>query len=112
MEAYARIRNLRGSARKARLVLDLIRGKRVTEAQTILAFTPKRVAANIHKLLNAAVANAENKEGKAEIEKMRVHDAFADEGPIMKRYRSRAHGRATIIRRKSCHITLGISDDE
>jgi large subunit ribosomal protein L22 len=112
MEAFARVRNLRGSARKARLVLDLIRGKRVSEAQTILSFSEKRVAANIQKLLNAAVANAENKEGKAEIERMRVHEAFADEGPIMKRYRPRAHGRATIIRRKSCHITVGISDDE
>jgi large subunit ribosomal protein L22 len=111
MQAYARGRNLRGSARKARLVLDLIRGKRVSEAQKILTFTKKKVADNINKLLNSAVANATVKEGKAEIEKMVVHEAFADQGPIMKRYRPRAHGRANVIRRQSCHITVGISDE-
>ncbi len=110
MEAYARVRNLRGSARKARLVLDLIRGRRVEEAQKILMLSNKRVAERIEKLLTAAIANATVKEGKAEIEKMVVHEAFADDGPIMKRMRPRAHGRATVIRRRTCHITLGISD--
>ena len=112
MEAFARVKNLRGSARKARLVLDLIRGKSVQEAQNILAFSKKRVAHDIAKLLNAAIANATVKEGKAEIDNMAVHQVMADDGPIMKRYRMRAHGRATIIRRRSCHITLGISDDK
>ena len=111
MEAIARVRNLRGSARKARLVLDLIRGKNVPEAQKILVFSNKRVAANIAKLLNSAIANATVKEGKAEIDRMIVNKAFADDGPIMKRHRPRAHGRATTIRRRTCHITVVVSDE-
>ncbi|MDN5354391.1 MAG: large subunit ribosomal protein [Candidatus Cloacimonadota bacterium] len=112
MEAKARVRNLRGSARKARLVLDLIRGKSVPEAQKILFFSKKRVAADVAKLLNSALANAEHKEGKFDTENMFVSTAFADDGPIMRRYRPRAQGRATIIRRRTCHITLEIMDRE
>ena len=110
MEAIARVRNLRGSARKARLVLDLIRGKSVPEAQQILNFSKKRVAHNVGKILNSAIANATVKEGKADIDNMLVSKAFADDGPIMKRHRTRAHGRATVIRRRTCHITLEIMD--
>ncbi len=112
MEAIARVRNLRGSARKARLVLDLIRGKNVPDAQKILYFSNKRVAANISKLLNSAIANATVKEGKAEIDRMVVNIAFADDGPIMKRHRPRAQGRATVIRRRTCHITVVVSDEK
>ena len=100
MGAIARVRNLRGSARKARLVLDLIRGKSVPEAQQILGFSKKRVA------------NATVKEGKADIDGLIVSKVYADDGPIMKRYRSRAHGRATVIRRRTCHITLEINGKE
>jgi len=110
MEAIARVRNLRGSARKARLVLDLIRGKSVPEAQKVLQFTNKRVAEAIGKLLNSAIANATVKVGKADIDEMVVSKAFADDGPIMKRYMPRAHGRAYVIRKRSCHITVEISD--
>ena len=109
MEATARVRNLRGSARKARLVLDLIRGKNVSDAQKVLQFTTKRVAVAIGKLLNSAIANATVKEGKVDIDEMVVSKAFADEGPIMKRHRPRAHGRANVIRKRTCHITLEIS---
>lgn len=110
MEAFAKVRNLRRSARKARLVLDLIRGKSVSEAEKILMFSNKRIAQDIGKLLKSAVANATMMEGKHEPDQMVIHKAFADDGPIMKRHRPRAHGRATVIRRRSCHITLGISD--
>ena len=112
MYAIARVRNLRGSARKARLVLDLIRGKSVPEAQQILQYAKKRVAMKVAKLLNSAIANASVKEGKADIDNMIISEVFADDGPIMKRHRPRAHGRATVIRRRSCHITLEIKDKE
>jgi large subunit ribosomal protein L22 len=111
MEATARVRNLRGSARKARLILDLIRGKTVPEAQKILLFSKKSVAADVGKLLSSAIANATMKEGKIEIDNMLVSKVFADDGPIMKRMRPRAQGRATVIRR-TCHITLQILDKE
>jgi len=112
MEAIARVKNLRGSARKARLVLDLIRGKKVREAQNILLFSKKRVAVNIAKLLNSAVANAQQKDNKVDTGDMVVNKVFADDGPIMRRHRPRAHGRATIIRRRTCHITLELSEKE
>ena len=112
MEALARVRNLRGSARKARLVLDLIRGRSVPEAQRILAFSKKRSAKNIAKLLQSAIANAEVKDVKVDIDNLFVEKAFADDGPIMKRHRPRAQGRATIIRKRTCHITIGLKDKE
>ncbi|MCF7919737.1 MAG: 50S ribosomal protein L22 [Candidatus Cloacimonetes bacterium] len=110
MEAIARVRNLRGSARKARLVLDLIRGKTIPEAQNILLFSKKRVADEIAKLLKSAVANAQQKDTKLATDVMIVSKVFADDGPIMRRHRPRAHGRATIIRRRTCHITIAISE--
>ena len=112
MEAIAGVKNLRGSARKARLVLDLIRGKKVPEAQNILLVSKKRVAVNIAKLLNSAVANAQQKDNKVDTVDMVVSKVFADDGPIMRRHRPRAHGRATIIRRRTCHITLELSEKE
>ncbi|MCK4956716.1 MAG: 50S ribosomal protein L22 [Candidatus Cloacimonetes bacterium] len=112
MEAIAKVKNLRGSARRARLVLDLVRGKSVVEAQKILLFSKKRVAKEVSKILNAAIANATVKEGKIDIDNMVVETAFADDGPIMKRHRPRAQGRATVIRRRTCHITLKIEDKE
>ncbi len=112
LEAVAKIKNLRGSARKARLVLDMIRGKNVNEAQKILLFSKKRMALSIAKLLNSAIANATQKEGKAEIDRMIVDKAWADDGTIMKRTLPRAQGRATVIRRRTCHVTVGISEKE
>ena len=112
MEAIARVRNLRGSARKARLVLDLIRDKSVPEAQKILALSQQKAAYHIKKLLNAAIANAQQKEAHVNTDDMFVSKAFADEGPVMKRTRPRAQGRATMIRKKTCHITLEISEYE
>ena len=110
MEAVARVKHQRGSAQKARLVADLIRNKNVREAQNILAFSKKRAARILSKVLNAAIANAVNKEGKVETEKLFINKIFVDKGNTMKRYRARAHGRADVIRKRTCHITLSVSD--
>ncbi len=67
---------------------------------------------DVGKILTAAIANATVKEGKADIDNMVIETAFADDGPIMKRHRSRAQGRATVIRRRTCHITVGIMEKE
>lgn len=112
MEAIARVRNLRGSARKARLVLDLIRGKNINEARNVLSFSKKGFAPKVEKLLNSAIANVTEKEGKAELDKYFVSKVYADDGAIMRRFMPRAMGRATIIRKRTCHITLAISQRE
>jgi large subunit ribosomal protein L22 len=112
MEAKAILRYQRGSAQKARLVLDMIRGTSVPEAQKILMFSTKRVAAPIGKLLNSAVANAQQKENRVDLSRLVVAEAFADDGPIMKRFQARAQGRANVIRRRTCHITLGLREKE
>ena len=108
MEASAKLRFARGSARKARLVLDTIRYKRVDEAQNILKFSRKRAAGVIYKLLESAIANAQVKDPRIDISELFVTLATADEGPQMKRFRPRAQGRAFMIRKSTCHISLGI----
>lgn len=108
MEATARITFVRGSARKARLVLDTIRYKRVSDAQSLLRYSKRRSAVIIHKLLESAIANARHKDPKADIAKMYVTKATADIGPVMKRFRPRAQGRAFMIRKPTCHIALEI----
>lgn len=110
MEQIARVRNLRGSARKARLVLDLIRGKNIHTARNILTFSNKRFSLKVEKLLNSAIASVSEKEGKAQLDRYFVSKAYADDGPIMRRFMPRAMGRATIIRKRTCHITLAISE--
>lgn len=110
MEAIARVKNLRGSARKVRLVLDLIRGRSVPEVKSILLFSNKKAAVHVRKLLKSAIANAKVKDPNVDVENMILNKAFANDGPIMKRHKPRAQGRATIIRKRTCHITLGISD--
>lgn len=107
--ATAKAKNLRGSARKARMVLELIRGKRVNDAKQILLFSNKRASHKIEKILNSAIANLTEKEGKADLENYIVSKALADDGPIMRRYMPRAQGRATVVRKRTCHITLGLS---
>lgn len=110
MEAIAKLRYHRGSARKARLVLDLIRGKSVSQARNILMFSEKRVSDPVLKVLESAVANALHKDARKETNEMIINKALADDGPIMKRFRPRAQGRAFMIRKRTCHITLEISD--
>jgi large subunit ribosomal protein L22 len=110
METVARIKYQRGSAKKIRLVADLIRGKNVPEAQRILAFSRKKAGRILTKLINAAIANAANKAGKIEPDNLVVSRIFVDEGPTLKRYRPRAMGRATPWRRRTFHVTLAVSD--
>ncbi len=112
MEAIARVRNLRGSARKARLILDLIRGKKIDDAKKILTFSKKGFAPKVDKLLKSAIATVTENESKAELNNYYITRAFADDGPIMRRFMPRAMGRATIIRKRTCHITLTISPKE
>jgi ribosomal protein L22 len=107
----AQAKYVRTSARKARLVCDHIRGKSVVEARAILAFAPRAVAADWAKLLNSAVANAEHNHELVG-EDLRVLTAFADEGPTLKRFRPRAMGRATPIRKRTSHLTITLTPKE
>jgi large subunit ribosomal protein L22 len=98
------------SARKARVVLDHIRGRTVPEARTILAFTPRAAAVDIEKVLRSAVANAESTHA-LDGDELVVFAAYADEGPTLKRWRARARGRVNRIRKRTCHITLIVSEN-
>ncbi len=104
----AQARYVRTSARKARMVCGHLRGKSVAEARAILAFTPREVARDWAKLLDSAVANAENNHELIE-EDLLVREAFADEGPTIKRFRPRAQGRATPIRKRTSHLTITLT---
>lgn len=104
---------VRSSARKARVVLDLIRGLDVRRADEVLQFTDRGIARDIRKVLASAVANAVNNDGQ-DAEELFVLACFADEGPTLKRFRPRARGRASRIRKRTCHITVVVarlSDD-
>ncbi|HEY2141127.1 MAG TPA: 50S ribosomal protein L22 [Solirubrobacteraceae bacterium] len=101
----ARARYVRTSARKARMVCGHLRGKTVGEARAILAFTPREVARDWSKLLESAVANAESNHELLE-DDLIVREAYADEGPTIKRFRPRAMGRATPIRKRTSHLTI------
>ncbi|MGI6534696.1 MAG: 50S ribosomal protein L22 [Peptococcia bacterium] len=111
MEARAIAKHIRISPRKARQVVDLIRGKNVGEAFAILKFTPHKAATPVYKVLKSAVANAEhNYEMNAD--ELYVKEAFVDEGPNMKRIMPRARGRADIIYKRSSHITVVVGQKE
>lgn len=101
----AQAKYVRSSARKARLVCDNIRGKSVTDARAILAHTPRAVARDWSKLLESAVANAENNHD-LDGEDLVIKAVHADEGPTIKRFRPRAMGRATKIRKRTAHLTI------
>ena len=109
MRTVARARFVRVSARKARLVLDLIRGRSVPEARTILAFTQRAAATDIEKVLRSAVANAESNHG-LDGDELVVEAAYADEGPTLKRWKPRARGRVNRIRKRTCHVTLVLAE--
>jgi ribosomal protein L22 len=104
----ARARYVRTSARKARMVCGHLRGKSVQEARAILAFTPREVARDWSKLLESAVANAESNHELLE-DDLIVREAYADEGPTIKRFRPRAMGRATPIRKRTSHLTITLT---
>jgi large subunit ribosomal protein L22 len=105
MEVRARLRFARLGPRKARLVADLIRGKRSEEALNILSFTKKAAAKMILKLLKSAVANATQKKN-IDVDRLFIKKITVDQGPTMKRYQPRALGRATMIRKRTSHITI------
>jgi ribosomal protein L22 len=104
----AQARYVRTSARKARMVCGHLRGKSVPEARAILAFTSREVARDWSKLLESAVANAENNHELIE-DDLLVREAYADEGPTIKRFRPRAQGRATPIRKRTSHLTITLT---
>lgn len=110
-ETVARLRGARLSAQKARLVADQIRGKKAEEALNILEFSPKKAAKIIKKVLESAIANAENNDG-ADIDELKVSTIFVDEGMTLKRIRPRAKGRADRIDKRTCHITVKVSEGE
>lgn len=111
MEAKAIAKHIRISPNKARQVVDLIRGKRADEALAILRFLPKRGAEPIEKCLKSAIANAEHN-FELDPDDLYVSKIYVDQGPTLKRYKPRARGRADIMRRRTSHITVVVSEKE
>jgi len=111
MEVSAKLTGAQISAQKVRLVADQVRGKVVEEALDILEFSNKKAADIVKKVLNSAIANAEHNEG-ADVDELKVSTIFVDEGRVLKRLRPRAKGRADRILKRSCHITVKVSDSE
>ena len=110
MQAVANLRFARISAQKGRLVADQIRGLPVEQALNVLTFSKKKGAAMMKKVLDSAVANAENNEG-ADVDELKVKAVWVDEGPTMKRIRARAKGRAARILKRTSHITVAVADE-
>ncbi len=109
MQAVAKLRHARLSAQKGRLVADQIRGLPVEQALNILAFSNKKGAALMKKVLDSAIANAENNEG-ADIDELKVATVCVDEGPTMKRIHTQTKGHATRIFKRTSHITVTVAD--
>ncbi len=110
MESKAILRYAKITPRKARRVVDLIRGKRAGDALISLRFMPYRGANFVEKLLKSAMSNAEQKKA-VDPEEMKIVRAFVDQGSVMKRMEPRAMGRANMIKKKTCHITLVLSEE-
>jgi len=111
MEVAARLKGAQISAQKVRLVADQVRGMRVEEALGVLEYSTKKAARIVKKVLDSAIANAENNEG-ADVDELKVSSIFVDEGMTMKRLRPRAKGRADRILKRSCHITIKVADGD
>ncbi|MFA5354194.1 MAG: 50S ribosomal protein L22 [Thermodesulfovibrionales bacterium] len=111
MEAKAMLRYAKMTPRKARRVVDLIRGKRAAEALVALRFMPYRGAKDVEKLLKSAMSNAEQVSSHVDIDRLKVKTAFVDHGPMMKRMEPRAMGRANVIRKRTSHITIILSEE-
>ena len=109
MEVSAILRGTRLSAQKGRLVADQIRGLPVDKALNILAFSPKKGAGVIKKVLESAIANAEHNEG-ADIDDLKVKTVYVDQGSVLKRFTARAKGRGNRISKPTCHITVTVGD--
>lgn len=109
MEARAKLSFARLSPRKTRLVVDMVRGKGIQDALTILRFSPQPSAKLVSKLLQSAVANAEQK-GASDVDCLFVKTIFVDAGPVLKRFTPRAMGRASKIRKPTSHVTVVLAD--
>jgi large subunit ribosomal protein L22 len=109
METNASLRGVRLSAQKGRLVADLVRGKSVDQALNILAFSPKKGAVIIKKVLESAIANAEHNDG-ADIDALKVKTIYVEKGAVLKRFTARAKGRGNRISKPTCHIFLTVGD--
>jgi large subunit ribosomal protein L22 len=109
METRAILRGARMSAQKGRLVADLIRGKPVDQAMNILAFTPKKGAAIVRKVLESAIANAEHNDG-ADIDALKVKTIHVERGMFLKRFQARAKGRGNRVLKHTCHIFVTVGD--
>ena len=110
MKATAKLRYMKGSAQKIRLVADLVRGKSVNEAVAILRHTKKVAARDILKSLRSAVANAEQKEARLDVDELVVRRIFVDKGPQEKRVRPAPMGRAYRVLHRKSHLTIELSD--
>ena len=109
MEATAKLSFVRLSPQKARLVLDMVRGKRVQEALNILKFSPQRAAEIVAKLVSSAVANAEQK-GVNDVDRLFVKTIFVDQGPVLRRFMPKGRGSASRIRKPTSHITVVLGE--
>lgn len=110
-EAVARARYVKSAPQKVRLVADMVRGKGAKDAVAILQFTPKRAAQVVEKVVQAAIANAENNHN-LNVDNLIVHRIYVDGGPVMRRFRAGSMGRATPIRKKTSHITVVVKERE
>jgi large subunit ribosomal protein L22 len=110
MQTRASLRGVRLSAQKGRLVADLIRGLAVDNALNVLAFSPKKGAKIIKKVLESAIANAEHNDG-ADIDELKVQTIFVEQGSMLKRFQARAKGRGNRINKHSCHIFITVGDE-
>ena len=111
MEAIAKLKYARISARKVKIVIDLIRGKQVDEALAILRYTPKAASPLVEKLLKSAIANAENNNGMKR-DNLYIKEIYANQGPTAKRVRPAPQGRAYRVRKRTSHVTVVVAEKE
>ncbi len=112
MEAKATLKYYRMAPRKVRVVLDAIRDQQVDQALASLRFGERRAAGVVYKLLASAVANAKNELGAVDTSLLYVKEAYADEGPTLRRFRPRAMGRATRINKRTSHVTIVVAEND
>ena len=108
MIATAKLRYLGVSAQKVRLVMDQVRGQKVDDALAILRYSPKMVSKDLEKLVQSALANAQQQDAKVDVDSLTIARATVDDGPPLKRVRHRAQGRLFRILKRSCHVTVGL----
>ena len=105
----AKLKGVMISAQKCRLVADQVRGLPVAKALEILQFSTKKAASFVHQVLESAIANAEHNDG-ADVDELKIASITVDEGPMLKRFKARAKGRINRIRKRSCHITIKVTE--